>query len=869
MHTFNPHKRGSTVSENIKVFFSYSHESKDHTSQVLELAARLRVDGINAQIDKYGEGSPSEGWPRWMQDNLENSKFVIVVCTPTYYKRYRGHESSEKGKGVDWEGALITEELYREKNRTIKFVPVLFSEGLEEFIPEPLRAKTKYVMNSEANYSNLYDFLLGQSGVDPGEIGEVKRKVRQITKPIVFENKQVTLPSKIASTRLSHSAEKLFGREQEFQRLSDAWNNPTINVQVVRGIGGEGKTSLISGWAATLAKSNYDGASYFDWSFYSQGTREHSVVSSDQFIASALSFFGDTEMAKSPISSWEKGERLAQLISHHRTLLILDGMEPLQYPPGVLGGQFKDPAVESLLKGLAQHNTGLCVITTREHVADLVAFRETTAPELELKRLSKSAGTGLLQSLGVDGPAEEIGQLVEVVRGHALTLNLLGRFLRDAHNGDVRQYKLIRLDEADAEELGGHAFRVIDAYVNWFKTNEEQGARQLAVLRILGLFDRPTNEKDIAILRQTPAIPNLTEPIASLKESRWTLILNQLSTCGLVFIQSETFDLSNQIDTHPIIREYFSSKLKDENLLGWQVGHRKLYEYYKASAEVQPSTAEGLQPLYRAVYHGCHAGIAQKVLDEVYWKRISRKFDLFNTGKLGLVGTDLETLSCFFQEPWKVILPSIDENDHSYLFDSVSNDLASLGRSTESCTPLDLAIKAAIKQKDLIGASNLYLSKGGNQIWAGDLTNAISTIESALNMESEGNRKVGPNKIRMNKVTHRYPSAFLAQLACALFQSGDFKKSQTYFIEAEKVQAAMETDYPGLLQGDGFNYCDLLLAEVEVHVWKLVLGLPTKIDELRLSEICDSTKQRALGVLKWAEQVSAILSLLLLNPLSL
>ena len=46
----------------------------------------------------------------------------------------------------------------------------------------------------------------------------------------------------------------------------------------------------------------------------------------------ALTWFGDPDPRIG--TAWEKGERLAKLIAHRRTLLILDGLEPLQNPPG-------------------------------------------------------------------------------------------------------------------------------------------------------------------------------------------------------------------------------------------------------------------------------------------------------------------------------------------------------------------------------------------------------------------------------------------------------------------------------------------------------------------------------------------------------
>lgn len=48
------------MSENPKVFISYSHESTDFEEKVLEFSNRLRSEGIDASIDLYEE-APSEG----------------------------------------------------------------------------------------------------------------------------------------------------------------------------------------------------------------------------------------------------------------------------------------------------------------------------------------------------------------------------------------------------------------------------------------------------------------------------------------------------------------------------------------------------------------------------------------------------------------------------------------------------------------------------------------------------------------------------------------------------------------------------------------------------------------------------------------
>ena len=104
-------------------------------------------------------------------------------------------------------------------------------------------------------------------------------------------------------------------------------------------------------------------------------------------------------MAESAQGAYDKGKRLAKLFGEKRALLILDGLEPLQYAPtSPTLGELKDEGLKSLLKGLAQNSRGLCVVTTRELVADLRAFWQGAAPQFALKRLSNEAGVALLRA---------------------------------------------------------------------------------------------------------------------------------------------------------------------------------------------------------------------------------------------------------------------------------------------------------------------------------------------------------------------------------------------------------------------------------------------------------------------------------------
>ncbi|MEE8586005.1 MAG: TIR domain-containing protein, partial [Acidobacteriota bacterium] len=249
---------------------------------------------------------------------------------------------------------------------------------------------------------------------------------------------------KVAPSRLPISGEFLIGREKELKRLDQAWTEPRTNLISIVAWGGVGKTALILHWLGQMAADAYRGAEkVFDWTFYSQGTRQEQATSADQFIDRALSFFGDKDPTQG--GPYEKGERLARLVTQSRTLLILDGLEPLQHPPGLLEGRLKDSALESLIRGLSLQNPGLCILTTREPVAEVAHLSSTTAPRVDLEQLSTQAGAQLLKKLQVKGTDPELQQASQAFAGHALALTLLGTYLSEVHDGDVRHWKEVPL----------------------------------------------------------------------------------------------------------------------------------------------------------------------------------------------------------------------------------------------------------------------------------------------------------------------------------------------------------------------------------------------------------------------------------------
>jgi tetratricopeptide (TPR) repeat protein len=692
--------------------------------------------------------------------------------------------------------------------------------------------------------------LLVREGVDPSQVFLVSEH-----QPVDDRRTEMV---QVAPSRLRHGADKLFGREAELKRLDETWRNPAIRVVTLVAWGGVGKTSLVAHWASQLSQRNYEGARYFDWSFYSQGTREQGAASADPFISESLKFFGDEKMATSAALPWDKGARLAQLIAQRRTLLVLDGIEPLQHPPGPLAGQLKNLALTALLQGLAQRNPGLCLVTTRERVADLAPFRDTTAPEWGLHNLPTPAGVELLKTLGVRGTDAEYQRLVEDVGGHALTLTLLGNYLAKAHGGDIRRRNEVRFERADARLQGGHAFKTMAAYEKWLAKGGEGGQRQLAVLRLLGLFDRPADDGCLAALRREPAIAGLTEPLISLDEEDWNLTLSSLAACGLISVPSDR----SAIDAHPLIREYFAKQLREKNPDAWRSAHRRLYEHLKDSTEYRPDTLEDLQPLYQAVAHGCQAGLHQKACDEVYWQRIQRGKERYSTDKLGAVGANLGAVACSFEQPWSRLAADLTESYKAWLLSEAAFFLRALGRLTEALEPMQAGLQMKIDQKDWVNAAISANNLSELELTLGEVPRAIRDAEQSVTYADRS----GDAFERLSDRTG---------LGDALHQTGRRVDALALFREAEAMQAKAWPQYPLLYSLRGFHYCELLLDDAEHAAWQLMLnpksssaGRPATEDksEIRnpkLQETCREVEQRAAQTIKIAEHNNWLLDIAL------
>jgi len=159
----------------VRVFISYAHEYDidGHRNRALQLAQSLRIRGVETLIDQFIEHEPPT-WPRWMSDEIKIADFVLCLASPGYQERVEGRGNSAVGRGVRWEGVVITEELYHGiPTAHAKFIAVVLDKCSPDDIPDILLPLGRSYYLWPRDDEDLYRRLTGQPRVLPAQLGTI------------------------------------------------------------------------------------------------------------------------------------------------------------------------------------------------------------------------------------------------------------------------------------------------------------------------------------------------------------------------------------------------------------------------------------------------------------------------------------------------------------------------------------------------------------------------------------------------------------------------------------------------------------------------------------------------------------------------
>jgi TIR domain-containing protein len=718
---------------------------------------------------------------------------------------------------VDTEIRIIRE---RQANgEAVHFYPLLLTPT-----PEAALAKLRDMVIRPENGTPLSSFAYNEQ---LEQITAIANEIAELAQAIVARKPQA--PPRAPQPTFSHitglpetAYERLVGRDAELKRLDDAWSDNKTNILSLIAEGGAGKSALVNEWLTRLQTDSYRGAeAVLGWSFYSQGSKER-ATSAEGFLNWALEKLG---IKLETTSASQKGEAIAEALAQRRILLVLDGVEPLQHGPGSQVGQLKDLGLRSLLRRFASvspaETHGLIVLTSRVAVADIARWKDSAAPVRDVERLSEEAGAALLRDNGVWGTAKELKAATKEFGGHPLALSLLATFLKETQLGDVRRRDRVHaFVENDDNPLHAHARRMMASYEDeWLKDQPVL----LAILHMVGLFDRPASDDCLAALRREPVIAGLTDEIVTLDDAGWNRAVVRLRDVRLLAPLDRS--APDALDAHPLVREWFGERLREKNENAWREAHGRLYEYLRdATTEGEMPALDDLAPLYQAITHGCRAGRHEETLTDIYRNRICRrdhkgrlKFD--SMYRLGAFGSDLAAMTSFFRIPFELPVTSLQSDTQSWVLSVASLALSVEGRLKESIH----AVRAGLDQEERTGDwENAAISAQRLSIellLSGNPTGAIETARSS----EESSRRCGDNRLLA-----------VGQLlrAGATHASGRRDEAEALFESAEKLHVSLYRGGWGrgffdflLSKSEWMSVCDRASASLKVSSNKVNLGL--------------------------------------------
>lgn len=595
---------------------------------------------------------------------------------------------------------------------------------------------------------------------------------------------------------------RLVGRERELARLDKAWTSNRANVLSLIAEGGAGKSALVNEWLKSMKAANYRGAEkVLGWSFYSQGTKER-ATSAEQFLDWAVKAL---ELDVTSTSATAKGEAIADVLLQRRLLLVLDGVEPLQHGPDGHAGQLKDLGLAALLRRfagtLSTDPHGLIVLTSRLPIMDISRREKTTSPIVDLGRLSSEAGTELLRDNGVWGTDKELASAVRNFGGHPLALGLLATYLKATQDGDIRRRDHIRAYLADPQNpRHDHAKRVMESYEREWLAGQPV---LLAIMRMVGLFDRPASEDCLKALRVKPAIAGLTDEIVNLEAAQWKRAIGRLREVRLLAPMDPI--APGALDAHPLVREWFGARLKETNETAWRSAHGRIYEHLRDKIkEGNTPTLEQLVPLYQAIAHGCRAGRHPEALNEIYVDRICRRHSdgsiaFYSQNLLGARASNLAAMTWFFDKAYVEPSSALDEFDKGWVLNEAAVGLVSAGRLHEALSARRASRSMCERSDDSENAAISGVHVCEAELTFGEIARAIKSAEEAVRRSDRSADKLWAVIVR-------------TVLARALRDAGQTERAKRLLAEAEDLQRTSQIESLLLHGMQGYIVCDLLLS---------------------------------------------------------
>lgn len=355
-----------------------------------------------------------------------------------------------------------------------------------------------------------------------------------------------TRAEKRAEIRIVHAlqpAPHFHGREELVRDLV-AWVSDLTSPDRVWSLvaaGGTGKTAVAERVVAAMKPGE---ANVLVWSFYER-------PDTDAFLSECNHLFlGEDEgPAGGRLERLERGLRDGQ--PH---LIVLDGLERVQEDAGGgrVRGELSDHSLKLLLRAMAAGlGRARALVTSRYPLVDLQDWTNRGYRDTSLDDLSPEAAVAVLRGWSVSGDDEALRAAAAQVGYHALSVAVLGSYLRSFAGGRIEAVKEFDLDAVTGDDpRAAKLARVLAYYAERLPEEERE------VLARLSVFPRGVTIDLLGVL--VDAGGDVAGHLLKAKP-RLVALLGSLWTRGLVF-QYRSGDAVTWT-AHPFLRERFRELL--------------------------------------------------------------------------------------------------------------------------------------------------------------------------------------------------------------------------------------------------------------------------------------------------------------------
>lgn len=581
------------------------------------------------------------------------------------------------------------------------------------------------------------------------------------------------------------------GRTALLDTITSDWLNPEKRVIGLIGFGGEGKSVLARQWLENIIKdkSFVQPDSIFWWGFNDR-------PNVDEFLEAVLYFIsgGNDDLIQQFPSPNAKVHLIAGMLYSGRYIFVLDGLEAMQWQGGDSVGLIKNQYLKELMKFFAApgHNS-FCLSTSRLLLLDLIDYISYT--QYEVGRLSAKDGRELLRKQGVLGNDSELDKLVKEWEGHALTLTLLGSYLKDYCTGDIGQIATIPSPIADEIQYN-RVHNILRSYDRLF------GKPEQAFLMLFSAFRVPVSDKafDLVFRSKLNKSNDIKDPITNIDERAFEAIVKRLVDYRIIHHEPK----EDKYIIHPLIRAHYYRLLMACDPVQIKDVYSQVKDYYlKISKNISNPSINDLKPVIEAVHYACLSGAYDEAF-KLHYNRImmGKKFRL--TYILWAWDTELEILSDFFQESDTSKDPEV--NDHGnkwWIINSMGLCKLNTGRLEKAKTFYDRAISMALESKNY---QNAAISSRQNA--------ELHRLLGVLDKSAEFASKAFDYSLSANNKEQQRNS--LASKGWVEYLRGDLDLADNSFEKAMKLEQEINPQMKYLFHPNGQLYADFLRRKNEL-----------------------------------------------------